>query len=158
MPMTFERSPDTDAVVIALRGANLEIAYQSIAQQTGLPLKRVMGVTTSARRILENEGVLFGAVRGVGLRRLSDLDKVKQPEDFKKRVFRGAGRALKRLDTISNFEDLSQTDRHSVVTNKTVLNVIRSQAHVKPEVPKPKTAPQPMANVANITKLVKKSG
>lgn len=151
--MTFERSADTESVVTTLRGVNLEISYRQLAQQADLSPKRTMSVLASARRILENEGILFGVNRGVGLRRLSDTDKVKQPEDFKKRVFRGAGRALKRLGTISSFENLSQPDRHSVVTNKTILNVIRSQAQVKPEISKIKIAPQPVVNVA---KLIKK--
>src|SRR4051812_43492873 len=95
MPLTFERNIDTDAVVIALRGVNDEISYRSLASQTGLSVSRAKQVLASARRALRSEGVLFGVVRGEGLRRLTDSDIVKKPEAFKKRVFRGAGRELK---------------------------------------------------------------
>lgn len=150
MALTFERSPDTDAVIIALRGCNDEISYKDLARQAGLTLMRTKSVLPSARRSIRAEtGVLFGVVRGEGLRRLTDADKVKKPEAFKKRVVRGAGRELKDLGTI-NIEGLQKTDQHSVSINRTVLNAMRQQAMVKPEPPKEKMAPQPMANVAKL--------
>lgn len=151
MPLTFERSADTDAVIIALRGCNNEISYVDLARQAGLTVDRTKRVLSSARRAIRSEsGVLFGTIVGEGLRRLTDADKVKKPEAFKKRVLRGAGRELKDLATISDFGNLAKSDQHSVTTNRTVLNVLRQQAMVKPEPPKMSTAPQPMANVAQL--------
>jgi len=124
-----------------LRAVNNEMDYKTIAKQAELSLKRTMNVLNSARRILRNEKIHFGAIRGVGLHRLSDDDKVKHPESFKKRVDRGAKREEAVLDSISDFEGLSQTDRHSVTTNKTILNLIRTHATVKPEVKKITVAP-----------------
>jgi hypothetical protein len=150
MPLTFERSPDTDAVIVALRGCNDEISYADLARQAGLTLSRAKSVLPSARRAIRAEtGVLFGVVRGEGLRRLTDADKVKKPEAFKKRVVRGAGRELKDLGTI-NVAGLQKSEQHSVTINRTVLNAMRQQAMVKPEPPKEKTAPQPMANIARL--------
>src|SRR5262245_54309878 len=148
MAMTFERSPDTDATVDVLQAVNGEIAYADLARRAGLSLKRLMQVLPSARRIHRNTGILFGVIRGVGLKRMSDSDKVRKPEAFKQRVFRGAGRELKDLGHI-NYEPLSQTEQHSVTINKTVLNAMRQQAAVKPEAPKVKTAAQPMPDVSN---------
>lgn len=156
MPLTFERSADTDAVIIALRGCNNEISYIDLARQAGLTVDRTKQVLSSARRALRSEsGVLFGTIVGEGLRRLTDADKVKKPEAFKKRVFRGAGREIKDLATISDFGNLEKSDQHSVTTNRTVLNVLRQQAMVKPEPPKVGTAPQPMANVAQLIQAKK---
>ena len=155
-PATFERSPDTDAVVVALRGANREISYKSIAQQTGMAMRRVMGILGSARRILEKEGILFGTIRGEGLRRLTDSDIVKLPASFHKRTARGAKRELKRQDCYTNFEDLPQTERHTATLARITLNAVLATVTTKPEASKPKAAPQPMANVADITRLVKK--
>jgi len=149
--MTFERSADTAAVIAALRGCNNEVSYKDLAGQAGLTLLRAKQVLASARRALRTEsGILFGVIRGEGLRRLTDADKVKKPEAFKKRVFRGAGREIKDLGTIS-YGNLSKTDQHSVTTNRTVLNVIRQQATVRPEPPRTAIATQPMANIAKLT-------
>jgi len=151
MPLTFERSADTDAVIVALRGCNKEISYADLARQAGLALDRTKQVLASARRALRSEsGILFGVIRGEGLRRLTDADKVKKPEAFKKRVFRGAGREIKDLATISDFGKLEKSDQHSVTTNRTILNVLRQQALVKPEPQKMNMTPQPMANVAKL--------
>lgn len=152
MPMTFERTSETDAVVMVLRGCNNEISYFDLAKQAGLSVYRAKQVLASARRILRAEsGVLFGVIRGQGLRRLVDTDKVKKPEAFKKRVFRGSGRELKDLATISNFAGLSKADQHSVATNRTILNVLRQQAIVKPEPPSTaRYAPQPTANISKL--------
>ena len=151
MALTFERSADTDAVMIALRGCNNEISYTDLARQAGMAVGRAKQVLSSARRALRSEsGILFGTIRGEGLRRLTDTDKVKKPEAFKKRVFRGAGREIKDLATISNFEHLTKSNQHAVTTNRTVLNVLRQQAMVKPEPAKQTIAPQPMANVSKL--------
>lgn len=156
MPISFERSADTDAVIVALRGCNNEIGYAELAKQAGLTLARTKQVLSSARRAIRSEsGVLFGTITGVGLRRLSDADKVKKPEAFKKRVFRGAGREIRDLSTISDFGNLSKPDQHSVTTNRTVLNVLRQQSLVKAEPKKAETAPQPMVDTAKLIQMKK---
>lgn len=149
MPINFERSADTDAAINVLRGVNHEIAYIEAARRAGLGLQRFKAVLPSARRALSNEGILFGVITGQGLKRLTDADKVKKPEAFKKRVFRGAGRELKHLATISDFGALSKADQHSVTLNRTVLNAMRKSAAVKSdEAEKPVASPQPIPNVA----------
>jgi len=146
MFMILERSADTDAVIIVLRGINFESSYESMATQAGLTTIRFKAVLGSARRILQNEGIWFGTIHKYGLRRLFDEDKVKKPESFKKKIIRGVNRELKCLSSISNFGALSKTDQHSVTTNRTVLNVISQQAKVRPEQPKIKITPQPMVD------------
>lgn len=156
MPITFERSADTEAVIVALRGCNGEIGYAELAKQAGLSVKRMKQVLSSARRALRSEsGLLFGTIIGEGLRRLSDADKVKKPEAFKKRVFRGAGREIKDLSTISDFGNLSKSDQHSVSTNRTILNVLRQQSLVKPEPKKQEAAHQPMADISKLIQMRK---
>jgi hypothetical protein len=87
---------------------------------------------------------------------LVDVDKVKKPEAFKKRVFRGSYREIKHLSSISEFDKLSKADQHSVATNRIVLNVIRQQARVRPDEPKKtQIAPQPMVDV---TRFLPKKG
>lgn len=134
MALTFERTPDTTAVIRALRGCNDEISYHELARLAGLSTLRMKAVLPSARRIVRTEsGRLFGVIRGEGLRLLSDGDKVRKPEAFKRRVMRGAGREIHDLSTISDFTALPKAAQHSVTTNRTILNVIRQQAAVKIE-------------------------
>lgn len=154
MPMIFERSPDTNTIISLLRGCNDEISYYELARQSGLPIQRVKSVLPSARRALRIEsGVLFGVVRGEGLRRLTDADKVRKPEYFMKKVFRGAGRELKDLSTISDFCRLSKNDQQSVTTHRTVLNVMRQQASMKTvEIEPEKITSNPSPNITALLK------
>lgn len=155
MPMTLERSPDTDAVVRVLRACNDEIAYEQIALRSGLTLARSKQVLRSARRVIEKDGILFGVIRGQGLRLLADKDKTKLPEPWKKHVARGSRRVQSKLDTIANFGGLTKAEQYSVTTNRTILNVIEQQAKVKPEEPsKRKVADLPIADVTRL--IVKK--
>lgn len=156
MALTFERSPDTDAVINVLRGINDEISYGDMARRAGLGTDRAKAVLRSARQALRADGILFGTIIGEGLRRLSDLDKVKKPEAFKKRVMRGAGRELKDLSTIADFPALSKTDQHSVTLNRTILGALRQSAAVKPEKITPSASPQPMPNVSVLAQMKKK--
>lgn len=151
MPMILDRSPDTDAVITTLRGCNSEISYTDLAKRSTLTVLRTKQVLPSARRALATEGVLFGTIVGEGLRRLTDQDKVKKPETFKKRVMRGAGRELKHLSTISDYGSLSKTDQHSVTLNRTILNAMRQSAAVKPDKIAPTTTPLPIPNVTALT-------
>jgi len=107
----------------------------------------------SARHALRSEGILFGTIIGEGLRRLTDQDKVKKPEAFKKRVMRGAGRELKDLTTIANFGALGKADQHSVTLNRTILGAIRQSASVKPDKIAPAASDKPMANVARLVEM-----
>jgi hypothetical protein len=154
MPLTFERSPDTDAVINVLRGVNAEISYQEIAKRSGLGLPRMKSVLTSARRTLRSEGILFGTIIGEGVKRLTDQDLVRKPEAFKKRVMRGAGRELKDLGII-NYDALSKLDQHSTTINRTILSAIRQSAAVKPEKIVPTASPKPMANVERLVAMKK---
>lgn len=154
MALNFERSPDTDAVVNVLRGCNSEISYTEAAKRAGLGLPRLKAVLPSARRSLASEGILFGVITGEGLKRLTDQDKVRKPEAFKRRVMRGAGRELKHLTTIADFGALSKTDQHSVTLNRTILNAMRQSAAVKPDKIAP-TTPLPLPNVTAIAAMKK---
>jgi hypothetical protein len=145
MPITIERHVDTVAVLDILRGTNGEITYRDLARRAGLTDKRTKTVLGSARRMLANEGVLFGCIWGEGLKRLTDQDKVRKPEAFKRRVAKGAARELKHLGTIQHHDKLSKDEQARVTVNRTILGVLQTQARVKAEEIKvaPTPVPQP---------------
>lgn len=155
MALNFDRSPDTDAVINTLRGVNSEISYTEAARRSGLGVIRLKAVLRSARNALRSEGILFGTVVGEGLKRLTDQDKVRKPEAFKKRVMRGAGREIKDLNTISDFGALSKADQHITTLNRTVLHSIRQSAAVKLDKIQPQTTSAPLPNVTKLTGMRK---
>lgn len=149
MAFRFERSPDTDTIIDILRGCNDQIEYVVLAHRANLPLERTKSLLPTARRALRKEGILFGTITGHGIHRLTDADKVKKPEAFKRRVFRGAGREIKDLTTISDFGKLSKTDQHAVTLNRTILTAMKQSAGVKPDkATSTGIAPSPLPNTA----------
>ncbi len=150
MPMSFERSEDTSALVEALRKVNGAIEYSGLVQLTGLPLRRVKSVLPSARRVLLREKILFGTIRGYGLQRLSDVEKARTTEAVKSKIRRAAGKGLKALDTIEHFEAMPNIDQLVVTTNKTVLQLIQSQTMTPVPKSEPARAPQAVANVSEL--------
>jgi hypothetical protein len=151
MSLTFDRSPDTNDVLEVLRGVNDEISYKDLAKKTSLTIARVKQVLPSARRMLfAQDGTLFGCIWGEGLKRMTDQDKARKPEAFKKRVFRGAGRELKHLESIE-ISRLSKADQHMTTTNRTILELMRREAQVRSEPPPPtQTAPKPLPDMKRL--------
>ena len=155
MPMTFERSKDTEAVVTILHGVNDEISYSSLARQADLSVKRVKAVLASARRILLSGNVMFGVLRGQGLRRLDALGKKACAPARKKKLARGAARALKESYSITpvEFETLANIMQLEVTTDRLIFNIIRSQAMTKTIVPKEPFAPPVVPDIASIVRM-----
>jgi hypothetical protein len=157
--LNFERSPDTEAVIIALRGVNEEATYQGLAKQANMSLLRLKSVLRSARQILRREKILFGTITGVGVKRLADTDKVRKSEDNKKRMANAAKRGIKELDTIEHFELLIPIDQLTVTTNRTIFHLTRQQLKAMPKaepVPASSTTASNADLAANLVKMVRK--
>lgn len=137
---TFTRSSETAAIVSLLRGTNGSvsydtiISYSSISAELGRPLDKLRGAISSARRILENEKIVFAVERGIGLRRLSDSEVVKSSEQMKASIRRAAHRGSRRLDAVAAPELLDNKTQLAMVTNRTIFNAIEAAA--TPESPK----------------------
>src|SRR5262245_28711617 len=99
MPMMLERSPDTEAVITVLAGVNDEISYGELARRAKLSVKRTKEVLASARRHLWKRHVLFGVIRGVGLKRLDAKGTLRDSDDTKKKLYRGSRRGIRKMDT-----------------------------------------------------------
>ncbi len=157
MPAMFERSADTDLIVNLLRKVNGEIEYTQIAKMTGLAMPRVKDLLRSARKILRRENILFGTIIGVGLKRLSDLDKARKTESVKKRIAQTATRELKDLATIEHEQAMPLREQLMVTTNRTVLTVIQGQARIKAAAPDPQAAQSaPLPATVMLDELKKK--
>jgi hypothetical protein len=147
MTMTFERSVITDKLVQILRGTNDEVSYKSLANQVDVPIGLVKSTLASARRILTKEKILFGAIRGIGLKRLADIDKSAQSDYDKKRLRRASSRYNKKLDTIEDFNRLPNIEQLRVTTNRTIFSLIHAQTHTSTSPPRsPTTPPDPQSD------------
>lgn len=155
MKGSFERHPDTQAVVDCLRGVNGEISYSEIAKTVKLTTGRLKSVLPSARRVLSKEKIMFGTIIGVGLRRLSDQDKVKKSETNKKRIGRSASRAFHELETVEHMELLPPREQVMATTNRTLFWVTRQQCNAKPPKEAEKVTPAALPDVQKIISLKK---
>lgn len=152
-PMILERHPDTEAVMTVLRGVNDEIAYEEIARQSLLSVSRVKSVLRSARLSLRRENqILFGTVKGWGLKLLSDAEKVRTSDGRKKRIANSATQGIKDLESIQQFDRLMKADQHSVVTDRTVFNVIRQQSKVRAVDPPRRTSSAPLPDSGSLVR------
>src|SRR5262249_13947925 len=130
-PGTFQRNSDSDALRRVLRSVNNEISYEQMAKLSALSLEQAKKLQSQVRRSLVREGIVFETVFSVGLRRMTDSDKVRVPATFKRRVLRSANRTLKVLDTIAHPELLERAEQAQLQIDRTILNAIKQQAKMK---------------------------
>lgn len=125
----FERAKITVDLCNLLRGANGDVTYAAIETVTGKPFDEVRQTVISARRYLErDEGIVFATIRGVGLRRLNDAEKVESATGFTRRIRRVAGRGIQRLNAVSEPAALSNSDQLALTIRKTVFEAVQRQA------------------------------
>jgi hypothetical protein len=114
----FNRSADTRFIIQKLRPLRVgeQISYAELAAAVSRPVGEIDGSLASARRaLLREDSMVFGTVRGVGLRRLSDTDIVRTSAAVTKRIRRAARRGVRVLAAVNDFSALPRDDqmRHS---------------------------------------------
>jgi hypothetical protein len=125
----FDRHPLTNAICALLRGANGEIGYAAIEAATGKPLAELRQTLNSARTYLErDEGIVFVTVRGQGLRRLTDAEKVESASGFTRRIRRTAGKGVQRLNAVTAPDALSNADQLARTIRMTVFQAIQRES------------------------------
>lgn len=123
MGLIFERSLATEATVVVLRGVNDEITYDEGARRAELPRSTFIAVLPSAQRILERENIVFGRIKGIGLRRLSESERAKKTEADKKKLMRASSRAGKHAAQI-DMTKLAPREQLMVTTNRTIFSLL----------------------------------
>jgi hypothetical protein len=124
----FERSATTRQVCDALRSTNGDVSYARLCEVTGRGLDQLRPTIAAARRYLErDEGIVFATVRGEGLRRLTDPEKVESAKGFTRKIHRTAGRGITRIGTVSDFTALSNEDQMTATITQTVLQAVQRE-------------------------------
>lgn len=151
MKAMFERSPDTARVIEALRGVNDEISYRELAKRSELSERRLKECLASARRyILREDRATFGIIRGYGIRRLSNAEKVDDGEHDLKKIYRQSGRMNKKLLT-TEYGTLNKEQQHRLTTLRTCNSIISMNSRtVKRKETAKAEKPNPEQSVRNI--------
>lgn len=147
----FERASTTKALIHLLKGVNGEIEYGVIEAAVGLQLARLRGPLNSARRALERDHkVVFATIRGFGLRRLSDGEKVKSTEAIKQRIRKASRRGLRRLDAVDNPALMLPSEQASATINRVLFEAIQAQTTAVND--RVKAAPSPTPDLTVLTR------
>lgn len=154
MPMNFERSLITEALVSILRGVNDEISYEAMAKRAHTTIEEVRSVSQRARRILLNEKIEFAPIHGKGLKRMNEGAKAYKTEANKKKLGRAANRAEKHAARI-DLSQLPPAEQLMVTSNRTVFGLMKRQSRLKPDAKQP-TSPPPSTDTTNLVNLAKK--
>ena len=127
----YQRSKLTEAICDLLRNANGPVSYKSICKVAGKPLEEIRQTLSNARRYLErDEGIVFATIKGEGLRRLSDSEKVQSAANFSRAIHRTAGRGLQRLDAVADVESLSNEDQMIATIRRTVFSAVKRETNL----------------------------
>lgn len=125
----FDKSQKTEAVMAALRSANRDVSWEQLSGAAGCSLAELRQTIVNARRYLErDEGIVFETVRGVGLRRLSDAEKVESAKDFTRKIHRTAVRGENRIGAVHDMGKLSNEQQLAATLQQTVFRAIKREA------------------------------
>ena len=122
-PMMFEASPD--ARLLRGRLKAVEIGQMVTYVELSAVVSRTVGgafgpLRTALRSLLHDEQRVFGVVRGIGLKRLSDAEIVEAADSDIDSVRRKARRAARKLTSVQDFaamdpaKQLAHTARLSI--------------------------------------------
>jgi len=128
----FERSAETERLIDILRGVNDEISYANASRLAGFAIHGGTPALTSARRHLETQhGIVFDCVRGVGLRRLGDVEKVTSTARHARSIRRTAKRGTTRIGAIENFAALPLKEQLQATLRATQFEFARQAVSAK---------------------------
>lgn len=127
----FERAQLTVTLCDLLRSANGTVSYDRITEAAGKPLEEIRPTLINVRRYLErDEGIVFETVRGEGLRRLTDAEKVASAAKFSRSIHRTAGRGVQRINAVSDFAALTNEEQLSATIRRTMFEAVKRETNI----------------------------
>lgn len=147
----FQKSDLTQRLYELLRTVNGTIEYETINATLGLPLDDYRAALNSARRSLEKEEkIVFAVERGVGLRRLTDQEKVWSTNQIRQSIHRKARTGSRRVDTVADFTSLPPADQITATINRTIFAVVEDQSKASSRPVTKPAAPSPVPDLARL--------
>lgn len=106
------------------------ISYDELSEAIGRDIRKsaYYCVTTARRKLLNEEHMVFAAVRNQGYKRLTDVDKVELGEYWRKRILRASGNGIKAVTSVDNYDALSDDKKVSHNKYATIFVLIRRSA------------------------------
>ncbi len=127
----WHMSEETIALIKVLAGVNQDISYADLSRATGY--KTPSPALASARRHLESQAnVVFETVRGIGLRRASDDEKVKSTARHLRSISRTSRRGKKRLAAVEHFELLKPATQLEATLRATQFEFVQQAVSTRP--------------------------
>lgn len=105
----FEMSIDTRVIYDRLKSAAIgqTVTFDELSKELG---RKVEGdssnIQSALRRLVNTDGIVFDNVRGLGYKRLNDVEIVNTSERDREGMRRQARKIVKRLTCVSNFDAL----------------------------------------------------
>ena len=125
--ITQDAAVDTLVLAALLRavGVGDTVTHKALGEAIGRNVQgKARYVVAAARSMVLSEGIAFGAVSGVGLKRLDDRGKVDTADDAIARMRRQSRRALRMLGTVENFEGLATEDQDRLNAGRCVFGAV----------------------------------
>lgn len=145
--MFMDRSALTSKCIDILRGVNKEIEYTTLLRAMGVQSRReAAGALATARRVLQKDKICFLTMRGIGLRRLTDSEKVDSVEKNKRQVHNASKRGIRQLNAIAEPMKMSNMDQQKATIYRTIFEATRTIVKSQPSTLK--AAPLPLPKIA----------
>ncbi len=126
MPMNITSSNDTK--ILYQRLSDTEIGetatYAELSELVGYSVSGNTGYLATARKQCLREGIVFGVVRGVGVRRLNDTEIVGTASGVMTKIRRTARRGATTLTKVNDFESLPNELKQAHNANMSMLGAI----------------------------------
>lgn len=122
-----------------------QVSYVALSEQVNFDVIKNRHLLSSARRILKGERVIFGAVRGVGLKRLTDSEIAESGTHVLRHINRSAKRGGQTLGCVNNYAGLTPSQQIRWNASMSLLGVFY-------EVSRPRSLKQIEATVAVMQK------
>lgn len=122
----FDKSAQTIAIMEFLKTVSIGevIGYDKISDLISQPIQQNRHYLYSAMRSLQSDGLSFGTVRGMGVKRLSAEEVPTIGDNAIIRIRRSSRNARKKMQVISRMNDVDNSTRVRVNATVSILGVI----------------------------------
>lgn len=125
---TFTASIDTKMLAELLRSTEIRGIVTYVEMQTRIgrdPQKQARGSLQSARKMLEKEGLVFAAVKNVGMMRLDDIGVIRNAEADVCSIRRKARRSFNRVSQgVHDYVGLNAQEKMRFNATASILGMI----------------------------------
>jgi hypothetical protein len=128
MTKIFDRSPETEKLIEILGAATpgMQFTYARLLKEVGSKNKDIRSNITSARGFLEKrDGIVFGAIRCVGIQRMTDEEIANGGLEIVGKMARQGKKGERRNRIVSGSKTLSPQASNTVIVSSAIFETLR---------------------------------